>query len=361
MKALKVLGTVCLGFLLFLSLVFLGVLFTVQNTLLNPDFIVRQADKIDIPVAINELIAEQVGGQSAPEEQLVKEAALRVVAERQPWLKEQLDSAIRAGYDFFLGRTDQLRLTFPLRDLKQDLRESIWQSITEDPAAWLPLFQKDLNAFVDQNFAALAQNIRPYLPPDLAAMPDAALRPYFDDYLVQIEGEITGQSIPSETRDLVLTVARPYFDDLYDRLVKDVPDEETFDSATIPADVMSNLLKAREYIGDFRIVYYGLIAFAAVMAGCIVLIWRRVRPACLSLGIVLILAGGLELAGALFARGAMPVSLFTEIPPSFNIWIHGFFQDFLQVFLIFSACVLGAGLVLLLVSFIYRPATADAD
>jgi hypothetical protein len=359
MKVVKVLGTIVLSFLLLLSLIILGVAFTLHSTLFNTDFVVRQADKIDIPATAKELTDQQVGGQLTPEEELIKETALRVVADQQTWLKEQLDAAIRAGYDFFLGKTDYLRLTLPLRYLKQDLRESIWQSITGDPAAWLPLFQDDLNTYVNQNFPALMQSIRLYLPPDIAAMPDDELKPYLNDYLPQIEGELAGQNIPPEAYDLVITIARPYFDDFYERMVADVPDEETIDSETIPTDVMTNLLTIREYIGDFRMGYYGLIVFAVVMAGGIVLIWRKMRPPCLALGIVLIVDSALELGAVIFAGRAAPPVLFAGIPPSLNIWVNGFYRDMLPVLLIFSASLLVAGLALLVVSFLYRPATAD--
>ena len=356
MKALKVLGTLLLGFLLLLSLVFLGVFFTLQSTLLNPDFVVREANKIDIPAVARELIEQQVGGQPALEEELVIEALYRVVEDQEPWLKQQLNYAIHTGYDFLLGKTDSLSISVPLRDLKQDFRDSLWETITGDLDSWLPLFQEELNVFVDQNFPALEQNIQPYLPPDLAAMPDAELRLYLDDYLLQIEGEITGQDFPPAARDLVLTVARPYFDDFYEQMVIDLPDEATLDPETIPSDVMSNLLKARGYINDFRMAYYGLIAFAVVLAGAIVLIWRRVRPACLALGLVLLIAGGLELAGVLLAGSVTLPALFAGIPPWLNTWINGLYHDVLQVLLIFSASVLGTGVVLLAVSLLYRPA-----
>jgi hypothetical protein len=354
MRALQVLGTVVLGFLLLLSLVILGVAVTLQSTALSPNFVIRQVDKIDLPTAVREVAEQQAGGQLPAEEKPILDAAVRVVADKQPWLKEQAGIAIHAGYDFLLGKADSLTITLPLRDLKDDFRESLWQGFTEDPAAWLPFVQDELNDYFDRNFAALAQNIRPYLPPDVTALPDPALQSYLHDYLLQVEEEVM-RNIPPETYDTLLAIARPYFDNLYDQAVADIPDVETFSATDIPADVMTNLLTARDYIRDFRIGFYTLIAFTVFIAGCIVLIWRRLRPACLSLGIVLIIAGALELSGVLIARGVTLPLASSDIPPSLQTWITGIYRDVLQVPLIFDACALGAGLILLVTSFLYRP------
>jgi hypothetical protein len=353
MKVLKVLGTVLLGGLLFLSLVFLGLAFTIQNTLLNPNFAVRQADKLDIPALARDIAGEQLGNQTGPQGEFIKNTVYRLMGDQEPWLKRQLDGAIRSGYDYLLGRSDRLSITVPLGELKQNLKEDLWQTLTEDPATWLPLFQDDLNAYIDQHFAALAQQIEPSLPPPLAALPIDALRQPLQDYLRQTEGQIVQGDLSPQAYDLILTVARPYFDDFYDGVVVDIPDLYSIDMETLPADAVSGLQQARQYVGYFRTGFYLLIVFALLLAGGIVLINRRVRTACLALGIVLTAGGAVDLAGFLVAGNTIPPDLLAGAPASLGLVVNNLIRDMLSVGRIFAIGVLAAGVILLALSILY--------
>jgi hypothetical protein len=358
MKALKVLGTIILGWFLLVSLVILGAVLTLQGTLLNADFVAGQAEKADLVALAREITEEQIGDRLSPQDEFVIEAVYTVVAGQEPWLKRQLDSAIHEGYDFFLGRTDRLLIAVSLQDLKLDMKESLWKSVTEDPGAWLPLFQDDLNAYVDQHFAALVLEVKQDLPQPLDKLPVEALRPALQKYLLDLEDRIARQDLPPGAYDLILVVARPYFDDYYDELVIDIPDEIAFDSGDVPEDTMATLLSAREYIGYFRTGFYLLIAFAVLLAGGIVLVWRAVRPACLALGIVLVVAGGLELTGVLYAWNALPAGLLTDVPASLVLSINNSYHAVLSVARLFSIGVLAAGIILLAVSVLYRRGTS---
>jgi hypothetical protein len=352
-KILKITGTVLLGGLLFFLLVFLGVAFTVQHTLLDPDFVVNHAEKIDLPTVATDIIDKEIGDQNTPEEELIVQAVSRVISDLEPQLKEQLAVSIRSGYDYLLGRSDRLSIVLHLADLKQDLKDSLWQTFSEDPGAWLPLFQDQLNAYIDQNFMSLVQGIRSHLPPPLAILPIESLRSPLQDYLLQIEGQIIRGEMPPAALDLVLTVARVYFDDYYDDIVADIPDEYAIDSQTLPADAVSTLEQVRQGIGYFQTGYYLLIVFAVLLAGGVVLIHRNVRVPCLVLGIVLAAAGAVDLAGFLLA-GNYPLSgLMTDVPASLGLFIDGFYRDVLSVGRLFAIVVLAVGAALLALSIFY--------
>jgi hypothetical protein len=140
-------------------------------------------------------------------------------------------------------------------------------------------------------------------------------------------------------------------------MVTDIPDEISLESGDIPADMMSTLLSAQEYIGYFHTGYYLLIVFAVLLAGGIVLVWRKVRPACLSIGIALAAAGVLELAGALFAGSYLPADIAPDMPAYLALPVNGFYLDVISVARLFSIALLAAGVVLLAVAVIYRPRT----
>ena len=63
MKFLKGLALSLLSFLLFLSLSAFGFVLALNYTLLDPDFIVTEVDKIDIPSLVEPLIEEQIRQQ----------------------------------------------------------------------------------------------------------------------------------------------------------------------------------------------------------------------------------------------------------------------------------------------------------
>ncbi len=355
MKAVKILGTLLLAGLLFLSLLILSVAFTFQSTALNPDMVAGQAEKIDIPALVRDVTEEYTGDQSSPEEELIIETVHQLVEEQEPWLKQELNSAIHAGYDFLLGKTDRLFISVSLLGLKQDVKESLWEKIADDPETWLPVFQAYLIPYIDQNLEALIQDIKSYLPPDLAELPIEDLQPLLSDLLQELEGQINSQDLPPETCDLLLAVAQPYFDDIYNDIVTDIPDEISIDSEDLPADTMSSLLLAQRYIGYFRIGFYSLIGFVVLLALGILLINRDVLTTCIALGIALTAAGALELAGVLFAGSYLPTEAYAEIPTYLAPTIDGFYLQVLSTARLFSIIVLAIGIVLLAIGLIYQP------
>ena len=60
MKVLKGFALSLLSFLLFLSLSIFGLLLMLQLTILNPDFIVSEVNKLDISSLTTELVDQQI-------------------------------------------------------------------------------------------------------------------------------------------------------------------------------------------------------------------------------------------------------------------------------------------------------------
>ena len=90
----------------------------------------------------------------------IKEAMYGVISDQEPWLKEQLNTAIYSGYDYFLGKSEKLNIVISLEPLKASLRDSLWQ--------------------------AFKQN----LPPELSGLSQDQLKPYFDQYYQEFAGQI---------------------------------------------------------------------------------------------------------------------------------------------------------------------------
>ena len=301
MKFLKGLAISILTFLLFLSLAMFGMVYTLNNTLLNPDFIVAQVDRLDVASLAKEVIEPQVGGQLPPEMEFLEEAIHSTIADSEPWIKEQLSTAVYSGYDYLLGKSERLSLMISLESLKENLRDNLWQ-----------IFQQNLSK----------------LPPEVAAAPPAMVEQYFNEFYQQFAAEI--------------------------------PSEFEVDESDIPPDIMSILVTIKESISYAQTAYYALIGLMVLLVAGIILLHRNVKGATRELGITFLIYGALEYAGVWATRNLLPTSLpLPEIPPSLQSWLTGFIADFAAPLETFSIGIMAAGAALIITSIVYprlRPA-----
>ena len=127
MKFVKGLALGLLSFILFLSLSIFGLAFTLNNTILNPDFVVSELDKLDVPSLAEELLSEQI----PQEEKFMAEALNKTIADLEPWIKEQASTAIYSSYDYLMGRTQTLSLVISLESVKESLRDNLRQAFLQ--------------------------------------------------------------------------------------------------------------------------------------------------------------------------------------------------------------------------------------
>ena len=156
MKFLKGLALYLLGFLLFLSLSAFGFAFMLNNTILNPDFVVSELDRLDIPSLASEALSEQI-----PQEgEFMAEVLDDTIADLEPWIKEQVSTATYSFYDYLLGKSQSLSVVIPLEPVKESLRNNLREAF----------FQS--------------------LPPELQGLPQAEIERYFDEYYRPISEQI---------------------------------------------------------------------------------------------------------------------------------------------------------------------------
>lgn len=331
MNVLKGFGLVILSFLLFLSLSVFGIAFMLNSTLLNPDFVTSEVDKIDVSALVIEMAEEQIGEQLPEEAFFLKEALYGIISDQEPWLKEQLNAAIYTGYDFFLGKSERIDIIISLEPLKESLRDSLKEALLQS----LPATLSDLPPELSGLFPELAD-----LPPELSDLPLSDL--------------------PPELAGLLPDITDQLFDQYYQELAGQIPSEFAFDESFIPPEVMEQMILARQYIGYFQTAYSALIGFMVLLVLGIILIKRNVRGTTRGLGITFLIYGALEFAGVYVARNFMPTSLpLPGIPSSLQMWLMGLSGDLLVPLQMFSLGVLIGGVVLLVVSFVYKPRIAE--
>jgi hypothetical protein len=367
MSTLKSLGTAICSLFLFLALSVFGIAFMLNSTLLNPDFVAAQVDKIDVSDLTQEFAEEQIVPEVPEEFDFLVDVIYEVIDEEEPWIREQLHTAIYAGFDFILSKTDALNIYIPLEAKKEELRESFWKAFTDSVPQWLPdLVESELGSYLTRYIDYFASDIpEQYLPPELVSASADVLREYLSDYLTEKALEVVEENPPVVT-GLLESVVRPYFDEYYDDIMEQLPSALEVNRSTIDDDAWETLILVRKYVGYFKTSYYLLIAFMALMVIAIFLINRNVRNSTRSLGISLLVYGVLEFAGVYVARNLLPTDisfLFPDsagIPESLQTWLSGFYTDVLAPLQIFSIIILAIGVVLIVVSILYRRKQEDA-
>jgi len=298
MNFLKGLALSLLSFLLFLSLGVFGTVYMLNSTFLNPDFVVSEVDKIPVASLIREMTEEQIGGQLPPEAEFLEETIYGVIADQEPWLKEQVNAGIYSFYDFLLGKSERLSMIISMEPLKESLRDSMWQTFTQS------------------------------LPPQLSGLPQAQIEQYFNEY--------------------------------YQQLSEQIPSSFEVDESFIPPEVMAQLVQARQYISYVQTVYYALIGLMVLLILGIILLRRNVKDATRGLGITFLIYGAIEYAGIWATNHFAPTYFpLAEIPSSLQTWLLQFLNDFLAPLQTFSIGLMAAGAALIIVSIVYprlRPA-----
>lgn len=296
MGFLKGFGVSVLSFLLFLSLSVFSLAFLLNQSVLKPDFVVSQLNKLDVSAMADEFISEQVaaGGELTTEgEELVAEVITDTVADLEPWMKEQAGILTNSIYDYILGESESLSVSISLGTMKDSLKDNLKEAILQSP------------------------------PPELAGIPPAQFDQYFDEFFQQYSG--------------------------------DIPDTFNFDENSFPAGAQTIIEQVRQAIPQFRIVFWGLIGFMLLLILGIVLIGGKVKSSTRSLGITFFIYGALEYAGVYLSNTFLgPQLAATDMPTVLATWIPQFVSDFLAPLQMFGIGLMAAGVVLIVVSIIYR-------
>jgi hypothetical protein len=156
MKFLKGFALFILGSLLFLSLSTFGIAFMLNQTILNPDFIVSQVNRLDIPSLAEDMLSEQI----PPGEELTGEVVSNTIADLEPWIKERAADAAYAFYDYLEGRSQSLSLEISLEPVKQSLRDNMWQAYLQSPPSEFEgLSPTELEPHFNEYYQPIAQEI----------------------------------------------------------------------------------------------------------------------------------------------------------------------------------------------------------
>ncbi len=295
MKFLKGLALSLLSFLLFLSLSIFSSAFMLNNTLLDPDFVTSEINRLDMSSLAGEFLSEQI----PQEESYIAEVLDKTITDLEPWIKEQASTAIYTGYDYLMGRTQSLSLTISTKPVKDSLKENLREALLASP--------------------------------------------------------------PSELKGMSPAIIEQYSDEVFQQLVGDIEPTFEFTESSLPPDVLAILEQVRQGMDYYQLGYKALIGFMLLLVLGITLISRQVRDITRRLGIPCLTYGAFGYAGIFVANYfAERWSPWPEIPASLETWITQLLDNLLAPMEMFSLGLLIGGLVLTIVSFVYKPRQASS-
>jgi hypothetical protein len=117
------------GFLLFAALPVLVVVFTLNHTLLDPQFVNREIQKLDLPAVIQETLTNRTSAQ----ERTFIRGIDQTITQIKPWLDRQIQLVVDAGYAYLLGQTPALAISIPTAEIEQTLLDSLTAGYLQNP------------------------------------------------------------------------------------------------------------------------------------------------------------------------------------------------------------------------------------
>ncbi|MFC2038560.1 hypothetical protein ACFLUG_02175 [Chloroflexota bacterium] len=388
MNFFKGLTVSLLGFLLFLCLSVFGLAFTLKSTVLSPDFITTEINRLNVSSFTREIFGT-MSDEQMPE---IDDIIFDTIENVEPVVKSHLSVTIYSIFDEFPGNADSIDLNHILREdfLNAELVSSVIDNVDIPAVTGMILDQQFLDQLPpeiqSEEFNALIDEAIRNAEPAIKEQLIAVAEPTFDYILgesdklnasISIEAiydslkddiyKFLIDSAPAEAALIPEELRKAYFDTIFDEFAGQIPLtiklDETMIGSDIPAGIDQGLTEAEDaieeagiYVRYFETGYMILIGFMALLIIGIILILRDVRAITRRLGIPLITYGAIQYAGIwvvkILSRGQLQLP--PEIPEDLVAWIFQFSENLLRPLEIFSLVLLITGVVLTVVSYVYK-------
>ncbi|MDO8688205.1 MAG: hypothetical protein Q7K41_06430 [Dehalococcoidales bacterium] len=392
MKFLKNLTLSLLSLLLFLSLSTFGLAFMLNKTLLNPDFVTSELDRLDVSSLVKELISQPGPGGDASAQ--VMATLVNAAPKLEPLVKKQVNTAIYSTYDYLLGKkqSPELALTLKHTILSSDFITSLVDELDVASLAGVYLRQQlkssipadlgYLTGSIDAQLDDVLTEVKPWLKEQVAIAADPVVNYLLGEsqsLKVVISLEPVKVILKDNLRVVFLKSPPPelagtppaelgrYFDEMWPSIFQQIPATFVIDESMIGTDAPAQiaqalagaedgLRQARQYVAYFQLAYKVLIGFMVLLILGIILLNRSVRDTTRSLGITFLTYGAFEYGGILVAKyfGGKQFSV-AGLPESLQVWLPQFLDNLMSPLEIFSLVLLIGGLALIIVSFVYKP------
>ncbi len=303
---------------------------TLRNTILTSDFVASLVDGLDISSLVKEFLSEQVIGEIPEELGYLEEYLDDVIAELEPTIKEELITAADPILDYLLGESRSLSVVISLEPVMGSIEDTLRGAFLESP------------------------------PPELATLPPAALELVFDTFYpafskqipptFELNESLIGTEMPAQIAEALAGA------------------EETLEQgrqgiAEALAEAEGALAQAKQYVGYFQLGYKLLIGFILLLILGIIFINRQIKGATRSLGSIFLtfaIPACLSIAAVKYfdviqAWILRLLNIDIDIPAQLQALVLQAVNDFVAPIWMLSLGLLIAGVVLLIVSSVYKP------
>ncbi|MDH5364393.1 MAG: hypothetical protein OEZ07_00115 [Dehalococcoidia bacterium] len=166
MRIVRAIFSGIFSFVLTVTLVALGIVITVNLTVLNPNFIISELDKLDI----YSIVADQVKNQIPAEEPYIAQVVDETITDLEPWLREQTATVIYGGWAYLKG-DQELNIVIPLEQVRATIKDNLEQAILESLPPELEGFsESQIQAFLSQIYAEIDSQIPQQIEIDETAL-----------------------------------------------------------------------------------------------------------------------------------------------------------------------------------------------
>ena len=148
-----------LCFFLFTVLVLLGIIITLDQTILSPDFVIAELDKLDIYSTVIEQAKAQLLRQEFVQQFISTNTLNQMFDKLQPWLEEQANIIIHGIYAYFHG-DQKLDITISLQPVRSIVKETMREVALQSPPLGLEeASQSQIEAFLSQIYVEIDKAI----------------------------------------------------------------------------------------------------------------------------------------------------------------------------------------------------------
>ena len=392
MNALKNAGLVSLIILLSLSLVVFGLAFMLDRTVLNPDFLIAEIDKVDVAAVVEDTLSEEMGSEDEFMASFAP-ALLDTISELEPMVKEQVGAALYPVFDYLEGRSQSLDLKQVLAEtvlspdfitavagrldvsvmMEDFILEQFAEQVPEDMTHlldYLPAALEENEPFLQEQFGSAVEPMVGYL---LGQTPSFSVEISVEPVIEVVRDEAMEDflaSPPEGLSGLTQQQLEAIFEAEIVAMLARIPTTMEIDESMLGTDLAAELdetlgevedviTEARQYVGYFQLGYKILIGFLALLVLGIVLLNLQVRGATRRLGFVFLTYGALMYAGTFVARYFANQQLEQlgqsgDVSLSLQSQLAQLPGSIISPLGMFSLGLLIGGVVLVVVSFVYR-------